>query len=36
MRIDSEITFMVEDLRLIEHKTTESNHLLDNTLLPLS
>lgn len=33
MRIDSEITFMVDDLKLIEHKTTESNHFLSNTEL---
>ena len=27
---------MVGDLRLIEHKTTESNHLLNDKRLPLS
>ena len=34
--MDSEITFMVDDLRLIVHKTTESNHLLNKKGLPLS
>lgn len=30
LRVDSKIIFMVVDLKLIEPKTTESNHLIDN------